>query len=169
MDLQGGKEREKGREKGEEREGEKGREKVREGKREGKRQGGREGKREGRGEGEKGREKGERGKRREERREEREREKGREKGRGEGEGREGDISVERSITHTARYVTCAFSSWKFSKNDPRSSSTLSMRSQYSPKIQIMEARASGSSSESRFSQRVEMMLSYWLGYFLKMS
>ena len=30
-------------------------------------------------------------------------------------------------------------------------------------------RASGSSSESRFSQSVEMIPSYWLGYFLKMS
>ena len=29
--------------------------------------------------------------------------------------------------------------------------------------------ASGSSRESRFSQRVEMMLSYWLGYLRKMS
>ena len=29
--------------------------------------------------------------------------------------------------------------------------------------------ASGSSRESRFSQRVAMILSYWLGYFLNMS
>jgi hypothetical protein len=36
-------------------------------------------------------------------------------------------------------------------------------------IQIMEAFASGSSKSSRFSHNVEMMLSYWLGYFLKMS
>ena len=80
----------------------------------------------------------------------------------------------------------------------RSSSTLSILSQYSPRIQIMEALdeeggrgeggresgrvtpecqgrggvanlASGSSRESRFSQRVEMMLSYWLGYLRKIS
>jgi len=36
-------------------------------------------------------------------------------------------------------------------------------------IQIMLARASGSSRVSRFSQSVAMMDSYLLGYFLKMS
>ena len=94
---------------------------------------------------------------------------------------------------------------KLSRKVVSSSSTLSILSQYSPRIQIMEALwgvgggggggrqkerqsslvhqpregewvsvldpdlASGSSRESRFSQRVEMMLSYWLGYLRKMS
>ncbi len=47
-----------------------------------------------------------------------------------------------------------------SKKDSRSSSALSMRSAYSPMIQTMLARASGSSSESRLSHSVAMMLSY---------
>lgn len=57
-------------------------------------------------------------------------------------------------------VTCVLSSWKPSRKLSSSSSALSIRSAYSPTIQIMAARASGSSSESRFSQRVAMMLSY---------
>lgn len=49
--------------------------------------------------------------------------------------------------------TWAFSSLKFSRKDSISSSALSIRSAYSPIIQISEPLASGSSRASRFSQR----------------
>mmetsp|Transcript_31161 Transcript_31161/g.87771 ORF Transcript_31161/g.87771 Transcript_31161/m.87771 type:complete len:353 (-) Transcript_31161:1341-2399(-) len=65
--------------------------------------------------------------------------------------------------------TMAGSSRNVSKKDSSKSLLLSIRSQYSPMIQIMEALASGSSRLSRFSQRSEMMISYLPGYFLKMS
>ena len=52
------------------------------------------------------------------------------------------------------------SSGKVSRNCSSSSSALSMRSAYSPMIQIMDALASGSSSVSRFSHSVAMMDSY---------
>ncbi len=47
-----------------------------------------------------------------------------------------------------------------SRKDSSSSSALSMRSAYSPMIQTMLARASGSSRLSRLSHSVAMMLSY---------
>lgn len=56
--------------------------------------------------------------------------------------------------------TWVLSSWKPSRKLSSSSSALSILSAYSPTIQIMAARASGSSKESRFSHRVAMMLSY---------
>ena len=59
--------------------------------------------------------------------------------------------------------TWVLSSWKPSKKLSNSSSALSMRSAYSPTIQIMAARASGSSRESRFSHRVAITLSYLNG------
>lgn len=65
--------------------------------------------------------------------------------------------------------TCVFSSWNPSKKLSNSSSALSIRSAYSPIIQIMEARASGSSRVSKFSHRVAIMLSYLFGYLRKIS
>ena len=65
--------------------------------------------------------------------------------------------------------TCGVSSSNDSRKDSSSSSALSMRSAYSPMIQIIEAFASGSSSVSRFSQRVPMIDSYRLGNLRKMS
>ena len=62
-----------------------------------------------------------------------------------------------------------FSSEKPSRNVNSNSSALSMRSAYSPMIQIMDALASGSSRESRFSHSVDMILSYLFGYLRKMS
>lgn len=65
--------------------------------------------------------------------------------------------------------TCEFSSWKPSKKLCNNSSALSIRSAYSPMIHIIEARASGSSSESKFSHNVDIIFSYLFGYFLNMS
>lgn len=56
--------------------------------------------------------------------------------------------------------TWVLSSWKPSRKLSSNSSALSILSAYSPTIQIIAARASGSSRESRFSHRVAMMLSY---------
>ena len=56
--------------------------------------------------------------------------------------------------------TCDDSSGKVSRKNSSSSSALSMRSAYSPMIQIMLAFASGSSKVSKFSHSVAMMLSY---------
>ena len=50
--------------------------------------------------------------------------------------------------------------WKPSKNDCRSSSALSILSAYSPMIQIIEARASGSSKLSKLSHKFAMIDSY---------
>lgn len=61
---------------------------------------------------------------------------------------------------TAPEHTWVLSSWKPSKKLSNNSSALSMRSAYSPTIQIMAARASGSSRESRFSHSVAITLSY---------
>ena len=55
------------------------------------------------------------------------------------------------------------SSGKVSRKVSSSSSALSMRSAYSPMIQIMDALASGSSRLSRLSHSCAMMVSYWLG------
>ena len=62
-----------------------------------------------------------------------------------------------------------FSSWKPSRKLCRISSALSILSAYSPTIHIIAARASGSSRESRFSHNVEIIVSYLLGYFRKIS
>ena len=50
-----------------------------------------------------------------------------------------------------------------SRNMASSSSALSMRSLYSPTIHTMAARASGSSSDSRFSHRSVSAVSYRKG------
>ena len=55
--------------------------------------------------------------------------------------------------------TAAVSSGNDSRNCSSSSSALSMRSAYSPMIHTMLALASGSSSDSRLSHSVPMMLS----------
>lgn len=62
--------------------------------------------------------------------------------------------------HFVWHQTWVLSSWKPSRKLSRSSSALSILSAYSPTIQIIAARASGSSRESRFSHKVAMMLSY---------
>lgn len=64
------------------------------------------------------------------------------------------------IKQFERHFTCVLSSWKPSRKLSSSSSALSILSAYSPTIQIMAARASGSSRESRFSHRVAITLSY---------
>ena len=61
---------------------------------------------------------------------------------------------------TCARLTKEVSSGNVSRNCSSSSSALSMRSAYSPMIQIMLALASGSSRVSRFSHKVAMMLSY---------
>ena len=76
----------------------------------------------------------------------------------------------KSLTVAVRRASCTswVSSWNESRKSSRRTSESSMRSAYCPMTQIMAALASGSSSESRFSHRVEMMDSYWLGYLRKM-
>lgn len=65
-------------------------------------------------------------------------------------------------TQDRRELTWVLSSWKPSRKLSSNSSALSILSAYSPTIQIIAARASGSSRESKFSQRVAMILSYLL-------
>ena len=71
-----------------------------------------------------------------------------------------NLSFQKTLKVKDILLTPAGSSEKFSRKVSSSSPALSMRSAYSPTIQIMAALASGSSRESRFSQRVPMMLSY---------
>lgn len=64
------------------------------------------------------------------------------------------------LSRPTQWLTWVLSSWKPSRKLSSSSSALSIRSAYSPTIQIMAARASGSSRESRFSHSVAITLSY---------
>ena len=79
--------------------------------------------------------------------------------------------LRKSFTVAVSNCSCTgeVSSGKVSRKVSSSSSALSILSAYSPMIHTIDALASGSSRVSRFSHRVEMMLSYLFGYFLKMS
>jgi hypothetical protein len=74
-----------------------------------------------------------------------------------------------SFTVAVRSASCTscVSSWNVSRKSSSRTSESSIRSAYWPMTQIIAAFASGSSSESKFSHSVEMMDSYWLGYFRK--